>query len=59
LNPGNYPLYWQLQRELAKQYIAVGVFVSAYELLREVELYEDCISAMFMAGRSGLAEKMA
>ena len=37
----------------------IGVYVSAYEMLREVELYEDCILAMFMAGRSGLAEELA
>lgn len=37
----------------------LGVYVSAYELLREVGLYEDCILAMFMAGRSGLAEQLA
>ena len=29
----------------------MGVYVSAYELLLEVELYEDCILAMFMSGR--------
>lgn len=55
----NYPLLWQMQRELAKSYMKVGVYVSAYELLKEVELYEDCILAMFMAGRSGLAEELA
>jgi hypothetical protein len=54
-----YPLYWQLQKELAKSYMKLGVYVSAYELLREVELYEDCILAMFLAGRSGLAESLA
>ena len=37
----------------------MGVYVSAYELLREVELYEDCILAMYMAGRSTLAENLA
>ncbi len=39
--------------------MSIGVYVSAYELLREVELYEDCITAMFMAGRSALAEQLA
>ena len=37
----------------------MGVYVSAYEMLREVELYEDCILAMFLAGRSTLAEELA
>ena len=33
--------------------------MSAYELLREVELYEDCILAMFLSGRTTEAEKLA
>lgn len=39
--------------------MSMGVFVSAYELLRDVELWEDCILAMFMAGRATLAEQTA
>lgn len=50
-----YPFRWQMQRELAKLYMNMGVFVTAYEMLREVDLYEDCITAMFMAGRKTLA----
>lgn len=46
-------------RELAKDYMKMGVFVSAYEMLREIELYEDCILAMFMSGRHTEAEKLA
>ena len=46
-------------RELAKDYMKMGVCVSAYEMLREVELYEDCILAMFMAGRISMAEELA
>lgn len=37
----------------------MGVYVSAYEMLKEVELYEDCILAMFLAGRSTLAQELA
>ena len=55
----NYPFFWQVKRELAKNYMSMGVYVSAYEMLREVELYEDCILAMFLAGRSTLAEELA
>jgi hypothetical protein len=48
----NYPLRWQLMRELAKSYMDMGVFISAYELLLEVELFEDCILALFLGGRA-------
>jgi hypothetical protein len=52
----NYPLLWQLQKELAKNYMSMGVFISAYELLKEVELFEDCVSCLFMGGRRTEAE---
>lgn len=39
-------------RELAKSYMDMGVFISAYELLLEVELFEDCILALFLGGRA-------
>ena len=41
-----------MMKELAKDYMKMGVFVSAYEMLKEVELYEDCIMSLFMAGRA-------
>jgi len=37
----------------------MGVFVSAYELLLQVELYEDAILAMFLCGRKTQAEELA
>jgi hypothetical protein len=46
-------------RELAKDYMSIGVFISAHELLMEVELYEDCILCLFMGGRSSQAEELA
>ena len=48
-----------MKRELAKSYMKVGVYVSAYEMLKEVELYEDCILAMFLSGRTTLVEDLA
>jgi hypothetical protein len=46
-------------RELAKSYMGMGVFISAYELLLEVELYEDCVLSLFLGGRASQAEKLA
>ena len=39
--------------------MGMGVFISAYELLLEVELYEDCILSLFLGGRASQAEKLA
>jgi hypothetical protein len=46
-------------RELSKNYISIGVFMSAYELLSEVELWEDCILCLFLGGRATQAEQLA
>lgn len=48
----DYPFRWQIMRELAKNYMSIGVFMSAYELLIDVELWEDCILCLFMGGRA-------
>jgi tetratricopeptide (TPR) repeat protein len=48
-----------MMRELAKNYMSIGVFMSAYELLVEVELWEDCILCLFMGGRATQAEELA
>jgi len=46
-----YPLYWGLKKELARLYMNIGLFSSAYELLHDMELYEDSIQCLFLAGR--------
>ena len=43
-------------RELAKSFQGMGVFISAYELFLEIELYEDCILSLFLGGRATQAE---
>ena len=55
----NYPLRWLLQKELADLYKETGCFVSAFELLNEVELTEDAITCLFLAGRQTQAIKTA
>ena len=47
----NYSLRWNLQKELANFFKSMGCFVSAFELLHEVCLYEDAITCLFSAGR--------
>lgn len=58
-NSVDYPLRWQLMRELAKNYMSIGVYMSAYELLVDVELWEDCILCLFLGGRATQAEQLA
>lgn len=54
-----YPLRWIAMKQLGDLYQEMGMFVSAYELLNEVELTEDAIKCLFLAGRETQALKMA
>lgn len=45
------------QKELAEMYQTTGLYMSAYELLREVELTEDAILCLAIAGRQTEAVK--
>ena len=55
----NYPLRWNLQKELAIFYKKIGCFVAAFELLNEVSLTEDAITCLFAAGRQTQAIQIA
>ena len=46
-----YPLRQNMQKEVAEFNKDIGLFVSAYELLNEVELTEESIKCLFLAGR--------
>jgi hypothetical protein len=54
-----FPMKWQLHLELGDLYKSMGSFVAAFELLNEVELTEEAIKCLFMAGRQTQAQKLA
>lgn len=55
----SFPFKWELHRELGDIYKNMGAFISGFELLNEVELTEDAIKCLFMAGRETQALKLA
>eukprot|EP00826_Nyctotherus_ovalis_P046187 TRINITY_DN518_c0_g1_i6.p1 TRINITY_DN518_c0_g1~~TRINITY_DN518_c0_g1_i6.p1 ORF type:complete len:811 (-),score=214.40 TRINITY_DN518_c0_g1_i6:18-2450(-) len=46
-----YPLRWGLRLEMARDYMSIGCFSSAYEMLQDMELYEEAVKCLFLAGR--------
>lgn len=42
---------WGVKLELARNYQKVGVFMSAYELVRTVAMDEEAVKCLFLAGR--------
>lgn len=47
----NYPMSWGVKLELSRHYQKIGIFMSAYELMRTVAMDEEAIKCLFMAGR--------
>ncbi len=54
-----YPLNWTLRKELARDYMQIGCFSSAYEMLCDMELYEDSVQCLYMSGRKTEATERA
>ena len=44
-------MHYRLQKELADMYQGTGMFMSAYELMNQVELNEEAVRCLFIAGR--------
>ena len=52
-----YPLSWNLKRHLGLSYQSICVFISAYELFKDIEFYEDAAHWLVISGRIAQAEK--
>ena len=50
---------WGVKLELAQNYQKIGIFMSAYELMRTVAMDEEAVKCLFMAGRQSQAIEMA
>lgn len=50
---------YRLQKEMAEMYQGTGMFMSAYELLKEVDLNEEAVRCLFISGKQTEAMKQA
>ena len=50
---------WGVKLELSKNYQRIGIYMSAYELMRSVAMDEEAVKCLFMAGRQSQAIEMA
>jgi hypothetical protein len=55
----NFPLKYMQQKNLAQMYQHMVMYMSAYELLKDVELSEDAIKCLYMSGRETQALEVA
>mmetsp|Transcript_32157 Transcript_32157/g.49179 ORF Transcript_32157/g.49179 Transcript_32157/m.49179 type:complete len:251 (-) Transcript_32157:526-1278(-) len=54
-----YPMSWGVKQELAENYQKIGIFMSAYELLKSIGVFDQAVKCLFMAGRQQQAVEMA
>ena len=50
---------WGVKQELANNYQKIGVFMSAFELLKGIGIFDEAVKCLFMAGRQQQAVEMA
>lgn len=55
---GLYPFKWGMQKELGQMYTKLGIFISAYELYNEIEMYEDAVTCLCASGRETQATSL-
>lgn len=53
----SYPMNWGVKLELAQNYQQVGIYMSAYELVKAIAMDEEAVKCLFMAGRQTEAIK--
>ena len=54
-----YQLRWNMMKEFSSVYQEMGLFMSAYELLNDVELTDEAIKCLYIAGKATQAIKLA
>ena len=55
----NFPLRWELMKELSEFFKDTGCFMTAFEMLKDIGLGEEAVTCLFMAGRQTQAIKLA
>ena len=52
-----YPFSWNLKKQLGFAYQSIGVYLSAFELFKELDFYEEAAQCMVISGKITQAEK--
>lgn len=53
----SYPLSWNLKKQLGFAYQSIGVYLSAFELFKQLDFYEEAAQCMVVSGKITQAEK--
>jgi hypothetical protein len=47
-----YPLSWNMKKELCIGYKKLGIYMSAFEMLKELEMYDEAAECLYSCGKT-------
>jgi len=55
----DYPFIWNLKKIYAEMFMSYGAFITAFDLFEELQMYEECVNCLYLAGKNERALKFA
>jgi hypothetical protein len=55
----DYPTLWDLKKTYAEAFMNFGAVMTAFEIFQEIEMYEECIHCLYIAGKTQRAQEFA
>jgi len=55
----DYPYIWELKKQYAQMYMQFGAVLTAFEIFKELEMNEECIQCLYVAGKNEAALEFA
>ena len=55
----DYPYIWNLKKFYAEMFMNYGAFITAFDLFEELNMYEECVNCLYLAGKNERALEFA
>jgi tetratricopeptide (TPR) repeat protein len=55
----DYPYIWDLKKIYAEAFMNFGAVMTAFEIFKEIEMEEECIQCLYIAGKTQRAQEFA
>jgi hypothetical protein len=55
----DYPTIWDLKKIYAEAFMHFGAVMTAFDIFKEIEMYEECIHCLYIAGKTQRAQEFA
>jgi hypothetical protein len=55
----DYPTIWNLKKIYAEAWMNFGAVMTAFDIFKEIDMYEECIQCLYIAGKNQRAQEFA